>query len=84
MDAFSEVLNGVRLKGAMFFSAAFSEPWRLSTPHFRELTFVPDPPHMVIYHLVVDGSARARLEAVMMSSSRRATSWYFRTGIRIT
>ncbi len=62
MDAFSEVLNGVRLKGALFFSAAFSEPWRLSTPHCRELTLVPDPPHMVIYHLVVDGSARTRLE----------------------
>ena len=62
MDAFSEVLNGVRLKGAMFFSAAFSEPWRLSTPHCRELTLVPDPPHMVIYHLVVDGSARTHLE----------------------
>ena len=62
MDAFSEVLNGVRLKGAMFFTAAFSEPWRLSTPHCRELTLVPDPPHMVIYHLVVDGSARTHLE----------------------
>jgi AraC-like DNA-binding protein len=62
MDAFSEVLNGVRLKGALFFSAAFSEPWRLSTPHYRQLTLVPDPPHMVIYHLVVDGSARACLD----------------------
>ena len=29
MDAFSEVLNGVRLKGAMFFRAEFSAPWRL-------------------------------------------------------
>ena len=28
MDAFSEVLNGVRLKGAMFFRAEFSAPWR--------------------------------------------------------
>jgi hypothetical protein len=26
MDAFSEVLSGVRLKGAMFFSAEFSAP----------------------------------------------------------
>jgi hypothetical protein len=31
MDAFSEVLNGVRLKGAMFFRAEFSAPWQLST-----------------------------------------------------
>jgi len=37
MDAFSEVLSGVRLTGAMFFSAEFSAPWRLSTPHCRVL-----------------------------------------------
>ena len=64
MDAFSEVLNGVRLKGAMFFSAEFSAPWRLSTPHSRTLasTLAPGAQHLVIYHFVVDGSARARLE----------------------
>jgi AraC-like DNA-binding protein len=64
MDAFSEVLSGVRLKGAMFFSAEFSAPWRISAPHSRALalTLAPDAPHMVIYHFVVDGSALARLE----------------------
>jgi len=64
MDAFSEVLSGVRLKGAMFFSAEFSAPWRLSTPHCRVLasTLAPGAPHIVIYHLVVDGSARVCLE----------------------
>ncbi len=61
MDAFSEVLSGVRLKGAMFFSAEFSAPWRLSTPHCRVLapTLAPGAPHIVIYHFVVDGTARA-------------------------
>ena len=64
MDAFSEVLSGVRLKGAMFFSAEFSAPWRLSTPHCRVLasTLAPGAPHIVIYHFVVDGTARARVE----------------------
>jgi AraC-like DNA-binding protein len=64
MDAFSEVLSGVRLKGAMFFSAEFSAPWRLSTPHCRVLapTLAPDAPHIVIYHFVVEGTARARVE----------------------
>ena len=64
MDAFSEVLNGVRLKGAMFFRAEFSAPWRLSTPHCRALapTLAPGAPHMLIYHFVVDGSARVSLE----------------------
>ena len=32
VDAFSEVLSGVKLKGALFFSAEFSAPWALSTP----------------------------------------------------
>ena len=64
MDAFSEVLSGVRLKGAMFFSAEFSAPWQLSTPHCRVLapTLSPGAPHIVIYHFVVDGEARACVE----------------------
>src|SRR5262245_23662449 len=64
MDAFSEVLSGVRLKGAMFFSAEFSAPWRLSTPHCRVLApaLVPGAAHMVVYHFVVEGKARAGVE----------------------
>ena len=64
MDAFSEVLSGVRMKGAMFFSAEFSAPWRLSTPHCRVLasTLAPGAPHMMMYHLVVEGSARVSVE----------------------
>ena len=63
MDAFSEVLSGVRLNGAMFFSAEFSAPWRVFTPESRALaaTLAPDAQHLVIYHLVVDGAARAQL-----------------------
>jgi AraC-like DNA-binding protein len=64
MDAFSEVLSGVRLKGALFFSAEFSAPWGLSTPHSRALAsaLAPGAQHFVIYHFVVDGSAHAHLE----------------------
>ncbi|HEU4926907.1 MAG TPA: AraC family transcriptional regulator [Vicinamibacterales bacterium] len=64
MDAFSEVLSGVRLKGAMFFTAEFSAPWRLSTPHCRVLAPVlaPGAPHIVVYHFVVEGTARAGVE----------------------
>jgi len=36
VDAFSEVLSGVKLKGAMFFSAEFSAPWAFASPHSRE------------------------------------------------
>ena len=61
MDAFSEVLSGVRLKGAMFFTAEFSAPWRLSTPHCRVLapSLSPGAEHIVVYHFVVEGTARA-------------------------
>lgn len=64
MDAFSEVLKGVRLNGAMFFNAEFSAPWGLSTPHSRTLasTLALGAQHLVVYHLVVDGAARARLD----------------------
>jgi AraC-like DNA-binding protein len=64
MDAFSEVLSGVRLKGAMFFNAEFSAPWRVSTPHCRVLApaLAPGAPHIVVYHFVVEGTARASVE----------------------
>ena len=32
MDAFSEILSGVKLNGAVFFSAEFSAPWGFSAP----------------------------------------------------
>jgi AraC-like DNA-binding protein len=64
MDAFSEVLSGVRLKGAMFFTAEFSAPWQLSAPHCRVLApaLAPGAPHLAIYHFVVEGTARAGVE----------------------
>ena len=32
MDAFSEILSGVKLNGAVFFTAEFSAPWGFSAP----------------------------------------------------
>ena len=37
MDAFSEILGGVVLKGAMFFSAEFSAPWGFNSPAAKDL-----------------------------------------------
>src|SRR3954469_16530764 len=64
MHAFSEVLSGIRVNGALFFNAEFSAPWRLSTPHSERLAsmLAPGAQQLVVYHLVVDGSARARLD----------------------
>lgn len=58
MDAFSEILSGVKLNGAVFFNAAFSAPWGLSAPPAQKLA--PGAPHLLIYHLVVEGRAFAR------------------------
>ena len=59
MDAFSEILSGVKLNGAVFFNAEFSSPWGLSVPASKQIAerFVPGAAHSLLYHLVVDGSA---------------------------
>jgi AraC-like DNA-binding protein len=64
MGAFSEILGGVALKGALFFSAEFSAPWGFSTPASRNLAPVlaPGAPHLVIYHFVIEGSGFIHLE----------------------
>ena len=63
MDAFSEVLSGVRLKGAVFFSAEFSAPWGFFSPPSTALTPIlsPGAEHLVLYHFVIEGTARATL-----------------------
>jgi len=59
MDAFSEILSGVKLSGALFFSAEFSAPWCFSSPASNMLAplLAPGAPHLVIYHFVIDGAA---------------------------
>jgi AraC-like DNA-binding protein len=64
MDAFSEILSGVKLNGAVFFSAEFSAPWCFSSPASHTLAplLAPGAPHLVIYHFVIDGAAFVQLE----------------------
>ena len=59
MDAFSQILSGVQLNGAVFFSAEFSAPWGLSTPTTKVLaaTAGVGTEHLVLYHLVIEGGA---------------------------
>ena len=59
MDAFSEVLSGVKLTGAVFFSAEFSAPWGFSTsePKVMAAKVAPGAAHLLLYHLVIDGGA---------------------------
>lgn len=59
MDAFSEILSGVKMHGAVFFTAEFSAPWGLSMPAANVMTarLAPGAAHLVTYHLVVEGGA---------------------------
>ena len=63
MDAFSEILSGVKLNGALFFSAEFSAPWGFSTPPARAIAdeLAPGTEHLVLYHFVIDGGAVVQL-----------------------
>jgi AraC-like DNA-binding protein len=64
MDAFSEILSGVKLRGAVFFTAEFSAPWGISTPTSKLMAakVAPDAAHLVLYHLVVEGGALVQME----------------------
>jgi AraC-like DNA-binding protein len=59
MDAFSEILSGVKLNGAVFFSAEFSSPWGFSTPPPTAIAdeLAPGTEHLVLYHFLIDGGA---------------------------
>src|SRR6185295_16781615 len=64
MDAFSEILSGVKLNGAVFFTAEFSAPWGFSTPAARLMAekVAPGAAHLVLYHLLIDGGAVVEME----------------------
>jgi AraC-like DNA-binding protein len=64
MDAFSQILSGVKLNGALFFNAEFSAPWGFSSPasNVMAATIAPGAEHLVLYHLVVEGGAVVEME----------------------
>ncbi len=63
MDAFSEILSGVKLTGAVYFNAEFSAPWGFSAPASKKMSeaVAPGAEHFVIYHLLIEGGARVEL-----------------------
>jgi AraC-like DNA-binding protein len=63
VDAFSEILSGVKLNGALFFNAEFSAPWGFSTPPTRAIAdeLAPGTEHLILYHFVIDGGAIVQL-----------------------
>jgi AraC-like DNA-binding protein len=65
MDVLSEVLKVVKLQGALFYNAEFSAPWSVYAASSSGLAryFSTPSEHVIIYHLVTEGRASARLES---------------------
>jgi hypothetical protein len=63
MDVLSEVLKVVKLQGALFYNGEFSSPWSFCSPHSRTIApyVAPGAMHVIIYHLLTEGRASARL-----------------------
>jgi len=64
MDVLSTVLKTVKLEGAIFYNAEFSAPWSFRTPPSCDVApyLSPEPRHVIIYHLLTDGRAYAKIE----------------------
>jgi AraC-like DNA-binding protein len=58
MDVVSDVLRGVRLKGAVFFdNVAFGGDWAVVTPLLAEVAHImPRHEHLIAFHVVTEGS----------------------------
>ena len=63
MDVLSEVLKVVRLQGALFYNGEFSSPWIFYSPPSRTVApyVAPGARHVIVYHLLTEGRASARL-----------------------
>jgi len=63
LDVLSEVLRVVKLQGAVFYNGEFSSPWSLCSPASRAVApyLAPGAEHVIIYHLLTQGHASARL-----------------------
>jgi hypothetical protein len=63
MDVLSEVLKVVKLQGALFYNGEFSSPWSFCSPPSRTVApyVAPDARHVIVYHLLTEGRASARL-----------------------
>ena len=63
MDPLSQILKALRLEAGVFFDAEFTTPWCVDSAPGRDDTrhILPRAGHVAIYHLLVEGSCRARL-----------------------
>ena len=64
LDVLSEVLRTIHVTGATFFSAEFRAPWGFTSPRADALAAMAQDAdvHLVLFHLVLEGHATARVE----------------------
>ena len=64
MDVLSEVLNVVKLQGALFYNGEFSSPWSVYAASSQALAryFATDTERVIVYHLLTEGRATVRLD----------------------
>ena len=64
MDALSEILQSVKLEGAVFYKAEFTAPWGFRSPPTCEVAAFlrKGPKHVIVYHLLTQGRARCEVE----------------------
>lgn len=63
IDVLSDVLGVIKLDSAIYFNAEFSSPWAFQSPDSERVApmFAPGA-HVIVYHLLAEGSAYAALE----------------------
>jgi AraC-like DNA-binding protein len=63
MDALSEVLQAIRLDGAMYLDAEFTAPWCIEAQFglHTATAHLPRSEHIAFFHVLTDGMCRARL-----------------------
>jgi len=72
LDALSDILRIVRLTGAVFMDAEFTEPWCIGEPSGVEVCVehMPQAQHVVIYHLVTEGNCEVSVPGQAAGSAR--------------
>ena len=66
MDALSEVLKALKLNSGIFLEAEFTAPWCIdSAPGKDDVRHIlPSAEHVTLYHLLTEGTCRARIPGV--------------------
>lgn len=64
MDALSEVLRVIQIESAFFFNGEFTAPWSFRSPESCKLApYIHSADgHVVVYHLLTEGRAMAKLD----------------------